>query len=161
MGSITDLLGCMLLLQYLLLRWSLWTILRGRPRRGGIHRCWTAIWETWLENKGFPGVSRKGLSQCINLLLHVWHRPCTCALLKYPHMTSEVFASIRIQIWVWRCECNLVLCSVMFTTTMRYLTYQVEDCTCQDTINGEVDTSLHTQKSSHAERLQYGFLYSA
>lgn len=74
--------------------------------------CWQAWWaglsgrvrapirEGWLEREGLPGVSRKGLSHCIDLFLQLWHVPGFHNLFHDPHVTSEELAGISIQVRV-------------------------------------------------------------
>lgn len=84
----------------------LWTVLAGRTRVR--RRARASVREARLENKGFPHVCRKGLTNRVDLSLHVGHRPRAHAFLEDPHVPCKVFARVAVQLRIGRRQGNLV-----------------------------------------------------
>lgn len=76
-------------------------------RTRSVVRTWTSIRESRSQFKRPASISRKGFSQCINLHLHVRHRPFRCAQFEDAHVARKVVFGIRVEIGVGRCNCHL------------------------------------------------------
>lgn len=121
-----------------------------------------AVGEARLEHKLFPGVSRERLSQRVDLLLEVLHRPHTHDLLEDTHVAREVFASISVQIRIRRDDGHLYS-TVSERQPTRYsstITHQMENNAAQSAVDSETETTEHALQPRESKVVQYCLLKS-
>jgi hypothetical protein len=61
----------------------------------------TAIRKAGLQDEWFSCICRESISQGIDLLIQLRHRPGVHHLLQNPHVSRKVFASISVKLGIW------------------------------------------------------------